>query len=86
MCGFLSDAEKTLSGLNKQQKVLQSDLETCKAEEQEIQDKINEDAKDLEKISTKLSTLLKKVHKNCLKSQVKNFQVKTLTTEQKTLL
>ncbi|KAF6031627.1 SMC3 [Bugula neritina] len=56
----VKDAEKTLSGLNKQQKVLQSDLETCKAEEQEIQDKINEDAKDLEKISTKLSTLLKK--------------------------
>lgn len=54
-------AEKAVSTLNKQQKTLQSDLEGCKTEEQEIQDKINEDAKDLEKISTKVSSMLKKV-------------------------
>ena len=50
-----------MSALNKQQKTLNNDLDSCKAEEQEIQDKINEDAKDLEKISTKVSSLLKKV-------------------------
>lgn len=57
----LLESVKSLSALNKQQKSLQNDLEQCKAEEQEIQDKINEDAKDLEKVSTKLSSLLKKV-------------------------
>lgn len=54
-------SEKKLVDLNKQQKTLQNDLEMCKADEMEFQDKINEDAKELEKISTKISSLQKKV-------------------------
>lgn len=50
-----------MSEFNRQQKTLQSELESWKGEEQEAQEKISDDAKDLEKISTKISTLQKKV-------------------------
>jgi len=49
--------------MNKQQKKLQKELEAQKVEENKHQDELTEDAKELEKISTKTASLVKKVSK-----------------------
>lgn len=61
---WFAEAENDLRDLNKQSKDLSAQLDKVKGDEQEIQDKINEDSKDLDKISTKISSLLKKVSVN----------------------
>lgn len=60
--GYFLESETALKEINKQSKKLSSELERLRAEEQEVQDKINEDAKDLEKVSTKMSAMQKKVN------------------------
>ncbi|KAK3095501.1 hypothetical protein FSP39_015420 [Pinctada imbricata] len=60
MKGTLKDLDKQLEKMNKEQKELQSSLENWRAQEKECQDKINDDAKDLEKMTNKQSLLLKK--------------------------
>lgn len=50
-----------MEGMTKEQKELQQELEKWKGQERDYQERINEDAKDLEKMTSKQSTLLKKV-------------------------
>ena len=47
--------------MNKQQRDLQNKLEAEKRKEREFTEKINDDIKDLEKMTNKQSLLLKKV-------------------------
>lgn len=58
--------EQKMELLLEEQKDVQKNLEQHKAEEKDCQERINEDAKDLEKISSKQAVLLKK-KEECLK-------------------
>lgn len=53
--------DNNLDNLTTQQKEIQSQLEKTKSEERDTIDKINEDSKDLEKITSKNSMLVKKI-------------------------
>ncbi|CAN7999301.1 unnamed protein product, partial [Ixodes pacificus] len=56
----LKALEKQVEGNNKEQKELQSQLENWKSQERDWQERINDDAKDLEKMTSRQSLLLKK--------------------------
>ncbi|KAK7110449.1 structural maintenance of chromosomes protein 3-like [Littorina saxatilis] len=60
MKGQNKDSDSEIDKLNKQQKQKQTEMEHWKGQEREIQEKIQEDAKDLEKMTNKQSLLLKK--------------------------
>ncbi|KAH8018338.1 hypothetical protein HPB51_003059 [Rhipicephalus microplus] len=53
--------EKQVEANTKEQKDLQSQLEHWKSQERDWQERINDDAKDLEKMTSRQSVLLKKV-------------------------
>lgn len=53
--------EQKFEKLNTEQKNTQKDLEHWKTQERDYQERMNEDAKDLEKMTSKQSLLLKKV-------------------------
>ncbi|KAK3611250.1 hypothetical protein CHS0354_003879 [Potamilus streckersoni] len=56
----VKELDEQLDTINKEQKELQTNLEHWKGQEKEHQEKISEDAKELEKMSNKQSLLLKK--------------------------
>lgn len=56
--------EQKFEKLNTEQKNTQKELEHWKAQERDYQERINEDAKDLEKMTSKQSLLLKKASTN----------------------
>ncbi|GFY55808.1 structural maintenance of chromosomes protein 3 [Trichonephila inaurata madagascariensis] len=56
----VKDLEQKFEKLNSEQKNTQKELEHWKAQERDFQERINEDAKDLEKMTSKQSVLLKK--------------------------
>ena len=56
-----TEIDQEVDKLNKQQRDLQNKLEGEKRKESEYTEKINEDIKDLEKMTNKQSLLLKKV-------------------------
>ncbi|XP_076317146.1 structural maintenance of chromosomes 3 [Tachypleus tridentatus] len=56
----IKDIEHKIEGKNKEQKELQQEVEHWKSQERDYQERINEDAKDLEKMTSKQSLLLKK--------------------------
>lgn len=58
--------EKHLEVSLKEQKETQSQLEHWKSQERDWQERINDDAKDLEKMSSRQSVLLKK-KEECMK-------------------
>ena len=58
---YFSELDHEIEKLNKQQREHQNRLEAEKAKEREYTEKINEDVKDLEKMTNKQSLLLKKV-------------------------
>ncbi|KAL8587035.1 Structural maintenance of chromosomes protein 3 [Nucella lapillus] len=60
MKGLNKDQDTQISKQNKDQKKKQSELEHWKGQEKEAQEKIQEDAKELEKITNKQSLLVKK--------------------------
>ncbi|XP_064600089.1 structural maintenance of chromosomes protein 3-like [Liolophura sinensis] len=57
---LFKDLDSQLERMNKEQKEMQNNMEQWKAQEREHQEKINDDAKDLEKMTNKQSLLLKK--------------------------
>ncbi|GIY08074.1 structural maintenance of chromosomes protein 3 [Caerostris darwini] len=56
----VKDLEQKFEKFNSEQKNTQKELEHWKAQERDFQERINEDAKDLEKMTSKQSLLLKK--------------------------
>lgn len=62
-CCIFAALEKQVEGNNKEQKELQSQLENWKSQERDWQERINDDAKDLEKMTSRQSLLLKKVRR-----------------------
>ncbi|GFS26293.1 structural maintenance of chromosomes protein [Elysia marginata] len=60
------EVDSNLDKLNKEQKQLQTQLESWRGKERDIQDKIGEDAKELDKISQKQTVLVKK-KEDCMK-------------------
>lgn len=56
----IKELEQKIEGMNCEQKELQRELEHWKSQERDYQERINEDAKDLEKMTSKQSLLLKK--------------------------
>ena len=56
-----SDLDEEIDRYNRQQRDLMKNLEHWKAQERDHQEKINDDAKELEKMTNKQSLLLKKV-------------------------
>ncbi|KAL3863460.1 hypothetical protein ACJMK2_005214 [Sinanodonta woodiana] len=56
----VKEMDEQLDTINKEQKELQTNLEHWKGQEKEHQEKISDDAKELEKMSNKQSLLLKK--------------------------
>ncbi|CAL1533668.1 unnamed protein product [Lymnaea stagnalis] len=63
---LITETESNVEKLNKEQKQLQTQLELWRGKERDIQDKIGEDAKELDKISQKQSLLIKK-KEDCMK-------------------
>ncbi|KAI8792516.1 structural maintenance of chromosomes protein 3, partial [Biomphalaria glabrata] len=61
-----SETDSMIEKLNKEQKQLQTQLELWRGKERDIQEKIGEDAKELDKISQKQSLLIKK-KEDCMK-------------------
>ncbi len=61
MLAFFSELDVEIDKINKKQREKQNQLETWKGQEREHQEKINDDAKELEKMTNKQSLLLKKV-------------------------
>ena len=55
------ELDKEIEKLNKDQRALLNQLESWKSKEREQQDRISEDAKELDKMTNKQSLLLKKV-------------------------
>ena len=60
LCSFITELDVEIDKYNKEQRELMNNLEYWKNQERENQEKINEDAKDLEKMTNKQSLLLKK--------------------------
>ncbi|KAG1659850.1 Structural maintenance of chromosomes protein 3 [Nymphon striatum] len=58
--------ERKMDNMKKEQKELEKTLESWKGKERDYQEKINDDAKDLEKMTSKQSVLLKK-KEECMK-------------------
>ena len=56
-----AEIDHEVEKLNKSQRELQNQLEAAKRKESEYTEKINEDIRDLEKMTNKQSLLLKKV-------------------------
>lgn len=56
----IKELEQKTEGMTSEQKELQRELEHWKSQERDYQERINEDAKDLEKMTSKQSLLLKK--------------------------
>ncbi|KAK6174533.1 hypothetical protein SNE40_017790 [Patella caerulea] len=54
------DIDEQVDKLNKEQRELQNNMEYWKGQEREAQEKLNDDAKDLEKMTNKQSLLIKK--------------------------
>ena len=61
MCGSITELDGQIDKFNKEHKEFQKNLEHWKSQERDHQEKINEDAKELEKMTNKQSLLLKKV-------------------------
>ncbi|KAH9515257.1 Structural maintenance of chromosomes protein 3 [Bulinus truncatus] len=61
-----AETDSNIEKLNKEQKQLQTQLELWRGKERDIQEKIGEDAKELDKISQKQSLLIKK-KEDCMK-------------------
>lgn len=57
----MTELEQKFEKFNTEQKSIQKNLEHWKSQERDYQERINEDAKDLEKMTSKQSLLLKKV-------------------------
>jgi len=64
--GSTLDVEKSIEKRNREQKEMQISLEKWRGKEKDIQDKIGDDAKELDKISQKQSLLVKK-RDDCMK-------------------
>lgn len=62
----VSETDTNIEKRNKEQKEMQANLEMWKGKERDIQDRIGEDSKELEKISQKQSILIKK-KEDCMK-------------------
>jgi len=60
------EVDASVDKLNKEQKKMQTDLELWRGRERDIQEKIGDDAKEMEKISSKQSLLIKK-KEDCMK-------------------
>lgn len=56
----VKELDQKLEKMNSEQKSLQKEMEHLKSQERDFQERINEDAKDLEKMTSKQSLLLKK--------------------------
>ncbi|CAG5134748.1 unnamed protein product, partial [Candidula unifasciata] len=62
----IAETDTNIERLNKEQKQLQTQLELWRGKERDLQEKIGEDAKELDKISQKQSCLIKK-KEECMK-------------------
>jgi len=67
---FVSELDNQIEACNKENREFLRNLEMWKSREREHQERINEDAKELEKMTNKQSLLLKKVGCSDLPSSI----------------